>query len=107
MTILTVTPAELVQRRNSGELWRLLDVREPWETEIVRVDDAIFMPMQELPSRLTELSPEEPLAVLCHTGGRSARVAEFLMHRGFSRVANVTGGIDAWSISVDASLPRY
>lgn len=105
--MLSLTPAELIARQNSGELWRLLDVREPWETEIARIEDAVFVPMQQLPARLAELDVQEPIAVLCHTGVRSAQVADFLLQQGFKTVANVEGGIDAWSTSVDNSLARY
>ena len=63
--------------------------------------------MAEIPSRQTELDADKPVAVLCHSGGRSAKVADFLAGLGFSRVANIAGGIDAWAQEVDNSLPRY
>ena len=102
-----MTPAELLDRREQGELWQVLDVREPWEVEIARIDGAQLIPMSEVPGRLAELARDEPVAVLCHSGGRSARVAAFLADQGFARVANVAGGIDAWSLEVDPSIPRY
>lgn len=89
----------------------LLDVREPaeWRAASVRTSDAelLQMSMQTIPSRLGELDPERPTAVLCHHGARSMQVAMFLTHQGFSHVANITGGIDAWSVQVDPSVPRY
>jgi rhodanese-related sulfurtransferase len=96
-----IDPADLLRRCHSGELWQLLDVREPWEMEIARVDETDNMPiktipMNDIPRRYKELEPSRPVAVICHSGARSARVASFLVHEGFSRVANVRGGIVAW-----------
>jgi rhodanese-related sulfurtransferase len=107
-----MAPADLVARCRAGELWQLLDVREPWEVAIACIKEADQMPtknipMSEIPARYTELQGSQPIAVLCHSGGRSARVAGFLVQQGFSRVANVSGGIDAWSSEVDSSIPRY
>lgn len=89
----------------------LLDVREPaeWQAASVRTTEAevLQMSMQTIPSRLSELDPERPTAVLCHHGARSMQVAMFLAHQGFSNVANISGGIDAWSTQVDPSVPRY
>lgn len=102
-----LTPAEYLCLTSSGELWQLVDVREPWEIEIARLDKTINIPMGEIPSRHTELDPARPVAVICHSGGRSARVAGFLGLKGYSRVANIEGGIDAWSQDIDAAIPRY
>lgn len=102
-----MTPTELERLRAAGELWQLLDVREPWEVDLARVDGTRNIPMGELPARLAELDRAQPIAVLCHSGGRSARVAALLAQQGFVRIANVTGGIDAWSVEVDSSIPRY
>jgi len=86
-------------------------VREPWElqTASVRPDgfELVAIPMGELTGRLTELDPSRPLACLCHHGARSLRVAAFLEQQGFAQLANITGGIDAWSREHDASVPRY
>ena len=102
-----MSPAEYQQRLRSGELWQLLDVREVWETEVSRVAQAIHIPMSDVPDRVEELDRDRPIAVLCHSGVRSARVASFLAHQGFASVANIAGGIDAWSVEVDSSIPRY
>lgn len=89
----------------------VLDVREPWELQTASVRPQGFtvvaIPMGELPGRLTELDPARPVACLCHHGARSLRVAAFLEHQGFEAVANITGGIDAWSRECDQSVPRY
>ncbi len=102
-----ISPTEIAALRDAGESWQLLDVREPWEIEIASVPRSIEIPMAQISSRQTELDAEKPIAVLCHSGGRSAKVADFLARQGFSRVVNIAGGIDAWALEVDNSLPRY
>jgi rhodanese-related sulfurtransferase len=102
-----MTPSEFVRRRESGELWALLDVREAWEIDIARIDQTIDIPMAEIPARVAELNASQPVAVFCHSGGRSAQVANFLAQNGFDRVANILGGIDAWSLDIDSSIARY
>lgn len=102
-----LTPEEYLRLSAAGELWQLVDVREPWEIEIASLDKTVNIPMGEIPSRHNELDRARPVAVLCHSGGRSARVAAYLAQQGYSRVANIEGGIDAWSQDIDASIPRY
>ena len=102
-----ITPSEFNLRCNSGEFWQLLDVREAWEIDIARIERAIDIPMNEIPARYVELDASLPVAVLCHSGGRSAQVAHYLAQHGFDRVANIVGGIDMWSLDVDDSIPRY
>lgn len=89
----------------------LLDVREPAELATAHVTPDGFtlvtMPMNDIPSRLAELDPDSRIACLCHHGTRSQAVASFLAQQGFDAVANVAGGIDAWSVEHDASVPRY
>ena len=89
----------------------LLDVREPWEVQTASVKpegfELVTIPMNQLPARVTELDPEQPVAVLCHHGARSQRVALFLAGNGFGHLANIAGGIDAWSGERDPAVPRY
>lgn len=85
----------------------LLDVREPWETQICRIEGSELMPMRSLPERLNELDPEQPVVCVCHLGGRSAQVAMFLDRQGFKNVYNLTGGVDAWARQVDNAMPTY
>ena len=89
----------------------VLDVREPWEVRTASVVpqdfDLLAIPMNEVPARLRELPDDRPIACLCHHGARSQRVAMFLEQNGFTRVANIAGGIDAWSAERDAGVPRY
>ena len=89
----------------------VLDVREPWElqTASVKADgfELIAIPMNEIPARLGEVDAARPVACLCHHGTRSQRVASFLAQQGFSQLANIAGGIDAWSRERDPAVPRY
>lgn len=89
----------------------VLDVREPHELQLARVREDGFalvcIPMGVIPPRLHELDPQQPIACLCHHGGRSMQVANFLHSRGFAHVANIAGGIDAWATEVDPGLARY
>ena len=89
----------------------VLDVRESWELQTASVKPASFelaaIPMGEIPGRLSELDAARPIACMCHHGMRSLRVATFLQQQGFEHVANITGGIDAWSNEVDQGVPRY
>lgn len=90
----------------------VLDVREPWELQTASVRpepgfELVAIPMNEVPARLAQLDAQRPVACLCHHGARSQRVAMFLAQQGFGEVANIAGGIDAWSQERDAGVPRY
>jgi rhodanese-related sulfurtransferase len=89
----------------------VLDVRQPAELLLASVKpdgfDLVAIPMNEIPQRLSELDPDRPVACLCHTGMRSQRVAMFLAANGFTQLANVAGGIDAWSRELDPGVPFY
>ena len=89
----------------------LLDVREGWEFELapIRVTGlrSLHVPMDEIPARLAELDPLQPVVCICHHGMRSAQVVAFLERQGFDAVYNLAGGSDAWSLQVDAGVPRY
>jgi len=67
----------------------------------------LAIPMNEIPARIADLDPTQPIACLCHHGARSQRVATFLASNGFEHVANIAGGIDAWSREVDTGVPQY
>ncbi len=109
-----ITPAQLnewaAQHAGAGPLI-VLDVREPWELQTASVKPAGFellsIPMQGVPARLSELDRTRPVACLCHHGSRSMQVASFLVQQGFEHVANIAGGIHAWSSQVDATVPTY
>ncbi len=94
---------------DSGEDFLLLDCREPQEHALVRINGSKLLPMQEIASRLAELEPHrgKRIVVHCHHGGRSLKVTTWLRAQGFAQVQNMSGGIDAWALLVDTSLPRY
>jgi len=85
----------------------LLDVREPWEFEVCRIDGSRLIPLSQLPARLGELDPGRTTVVICHHGVRSLRAAAYLEHCGFADVVNLSGGIDAWARTVDQGMAVY
>ena len=97
----------LAELRAAGADHLLLDVREPWELATARLDPCLHIPMGELAGRTEEIPRDTPVYVMCHGGVRSGRVVEFLRGQGFGNVANVRGGIAAWSAEVDGSVPTY
>ncbi len=104
----TAISAEQLARQLSAEQPpQLLDCRELDEWTGCRIEGAVHIPMHEVFLRVSELDADRPVVVYCHHGMRSQMVAEFLARRGFAQVANLTGGIDAWSCHVDPSVPRY
>ena len=89
----------------------LLDVREPWEVQLARIElpgiAGLHIPMNDIPQRLDEIDALQPVVCICHHGVRSAQVVAFLQRRGHPRVYNLAGGLDAWSTVVDQDTPRY
>jgi rhodanese-related sulfurtransferase len=109
MPIPEISVAELQRRRAQPRPPRLIDVREPDEWEIARIEGAQLLPLSQWPAIVaTELpDPVEPLLIICHHGGRSAHATDYLVRQGYTAVSNVAGGIDAWSIQIDPAVPRY
>jgi rhodanese-related sulfurtransferase len=93
----------------------VLDVREAWELQTASLgadkpDNGyrlLHMPMRSVPARYMELDRQLPIACLCHHGARSMQVAHFLEHNGFTQVANIQGGINAWATGFDDTIPVY
>jgi rhodanese-related sulfurtransferase len=102
-----ISVGELKRRRDAGEDFVLLDVREPDEIQTASIPWATVISMREIPARMNEIPRDKPLVVMCHHGGRSERVAQFLEANGYGNAINLAGGIDAWSTSVDTAVPRY
>lgn len=102
-----ISPAEaaaLLQEKQA----RIIDVREPWEFAVARIEGSLAMPMGEVPGRAhQELDPEVRLLIVCHHGVRSMNVAVWLRGQGFEQAQSVRGGIDAWSLEVDPAIGRY
>ncbi len=97
--------SEYLQEKNNKPL--LLDVREPWEYDVCRIDGSQLLPMQSIPHSLDRLDPKADTIVICHHGVRSKMVARFLEEAQFENIINLTGGVNAWAQSVDLSMPRY
>ena len=108
MPFRTITPAQARDRlRDAPTDFVLLDCREPEEWALASVPGTLNLAMPDIPKRHGELDKTKEIAVLCHHGNRSAVVAAFLDRLGFPRTASVGGGIDAWSRTLDTSIPTY
>jgi sulfur-carrier protein adenylyltransferase/sulfurtransferase len=102
-----MSPHELKRRMDAGEPFQLIDVREPFEYEIARIEGAKLIPLGEITEQLDELEREQPIVVHCHSGMRSAQAVRLLQQRGFTKAYNLDGGIDAWSDQIDPDVPKY
>jgi rhodanese-related sulfurtransferase len=102
-----ISPQELQQRLDGGEPIQLVDVREVWEHEVARIEGATLIPLGELPQRIGELKPDQPMVVYCHHGVRSYQAVLWLRQQGLERAQNLAGGIDRWSQTVDPLVVRY
>ena len=98
---------KLKEMRDGGESVTLLDVREPHEVAICNVAGSVDIPMQQVPQRLSELPREGAIVVMCHHGGRSRMVTNFLRQNGYGNAVNLAGGIDAWAQAVEPGMARY
>ena len=103
----TITPRELKERLDKGDSPVLLDVREPYEYSLAHLEGYVLIPLGTLPESLGQLDREREIVAYCHHGMRSADAVGFLLQQGFKNVKNLVGGIDAWSLQVDPSVPRY
>jgi molybdopterin/thiamine biosynthesis adenylyltransferase/rhodanese-related sulfurtransferase len=103
----TIDVETLHERLARGERVALLDVREPAELEIAKLDNTFEIPLDELDERLSELPADREIVVYCLTGNRSARAARLLQGAGYARVRNLEGGLRAWTDRIDPTLTRY
>ena len=105
----TITPPELAAwlADEEREPPLLLDVREPWESQLCRIEGSELVPMQTVPQRMSEVEPARAIVCICHVGVRSMHVGLFLARRGFHNVFNLAGGIDAWARQVDPTMATY
>src|SRR5438093_7305911 len=102
-----ITAQELKTESERNPDLLVIDVREPHEYEIAHIDGAVLIPLGELPDRLGEVDGHREVVTHCHHGARSLKALEILKAAGFSKVRSLRGGIDAWAVNVDPSLPRY
>lgn len=103
----SVTVQELKAKQDRGDKFVLLDVREPFEYDICRIPGSKLIPLGNLPSRMSELDSADEILLQCKSGARSARALRLLQEAGFSKLANVEGGILAWAEQIDTSVPKY
>lgn len=103
----TITVSELKARIDKGDKIFLLDVREPHEYSLAKINGSVLIPLGQVPHSLKQLDQNVEIVAYCHKGMRSADAVGFLLQQGFSNVKNLIGGIEAWSIEIDQSVPRY
>lgn len=102
-----LTVQQLAERLANGSPPVIIDVREPHEYELAHIEGAILKPLGQIFSWVEELDKRQEYVLQCHTGVRSFQAALMLERLGFTHVANLTGGIDAWSRQIDPRVPRY
>ena len=103
-----LTVQQFLQRRAAGARLTLLDVREEWELRLAPApSEYLHIPMGQIPARMQEMDLGADIVVMCRSGQRSMEVARFLERAGFTKVANLQGGILAWSRDIDPSIPVY
>ena len=107
MEVPTISLQELNAALTSGEDLVLLDIREPFELEISKLENVVHIPMGELANRVGELNPDSNIVVVCRTGNRSAHVTAFLQQVGFKHVRNMAGGMNGWAREVDPKVAMY
>ena len=98
---------ELKQKLDQSEPIFLLDVREPVEYEIVHLEGALLIPLNELPQQVDRLDSDREIVIHCHKGMRSMYATSYLYQIGFQNVKSLAGGIDQWAIEIDPTLNRY
>jgi rhodanese-related sulfurtransferase len=85
----------------------LIDVRQPWEFDICKIENSVLIPMAQIPDEMESLDKNRETVVICHHGIRSRRVAQYLEHYGFKNIINLSGGVKQWSMMVDPQMPTY
>ena len=85
----------------------LLDVRQPWEYDVCKIDDSLLVPMSQIPAKVASLDIERETVVICHHGIRSRSVGRYLEQNGFSNIINLSGGVDQWAKTVDSKMATY
>ncbi|TLY45588.1 MAG: rhodanese [Nitrospirae bacterium] len=103
----TITVQELKEKLERGDKIVLIDVREPWEYNICKIPTAQLISLGTLGTEYKKLDPNAEIVLHCHMGMRSMDATQFLLQQGFKNVKNLTGGINAWSLQIDPSVPRY
>ena len=103
----TILPEELKKRLDAGEKPILLDVREPWEFSICKIEGSVNISMSEPEKLINELNANDEIIAICHHGMRSFQVCNYLESNGFNKVLNLDGGIDSWAKTIDTDMAQY
>ena len=103
----TILPGELKQRLDAGDKPILLDVREPWEFSICKIEGSVNISMSEPEKLINELNANDEIIAICHHGMRSFQVCNYLENNGFNKVLNLDGGIDSWAKTIDTDIAQY
>lgn len=85
----------------------LLDVRQPWEFDVCKIENSVLLPMSQITAEYNTLDFERETVVICHHGIRSRRVGRYLEEAGFSNIINLSGGVAQWAKTVDDQMPTY
>ncbi len=102
-----ITPEDLKHQLDAENPVIVVDVREPWERDVAKIDPSRHIPMADIPARMQELDPDDHIVVYCHHGVRSMNVTAWLRQQGYERVQSLAGGIDRWAQVVDRHVPKY
>lgn len=107
LQIQQLSPSQLQNLLHKINNCTLLDVRETWEYELARLNNAVLIPLPSLLDNLNQLDKDSSIVCICHHGIRSYNAAIILFNHGFKSVYNLQGGIDAWSLEIDPAIARY
>lgn len=102
-----VAPREVHELLARGDAFLLVDVREPWEHDVARIEGAVLIPLRQIPASLNRLSPAREVILFCHHGVRSLDAAAWLRAQGVEGARSMSGGIDRWATEIDPRMPRY
>jgi len=103
----TILPEELKKRLDAGDKPILLDVREPWEFSICKIEGSVNISMSETEKLINELNANDEIVAICHHGVRSFQVCNYLEDNGFTKVLNLDNGIDSWAKTIDTDMAQY
>jgi rhodanese-related sulfurtransferase len=104
---LEIEPAALKELRDSGADLQLVDVRDDWERAVCALPGSVDIPMMGIPNQISQLSTEQPVVVVCHSGMRSLQAANWMRDNGFPGARSLRGGLDAWAAEIDPTMARY
>ena len=103
----TILPEELKKRLDASEKLILLDVREPWEFSICKIEGSVNISMSEPEKLIDKLNANDEIIAICHHGMRSFQVCNYLENNGFNNTLNLDGGIDSWAKTIDTDMAQY